>query len=69
MLVTKYRIINYPPYPPYPAKHYKEKLRLGNDGLYWVSRPTKMGVYRWIRINKVVQHNLQFSPISRNVRK
>ncbi len=36
--------------PPYHAKDCKNLVKLGNDGMKYVSSPDKNGVYKWIKI-------------------
>jgi hypothetical protein len=39
------------PGPPYGANFYKNKVKLGNDNEWYVSKPDKNGVYKWQRVN------------------
>ena len=38
------------PSPPYPANDYCGKRKKGNDGLYYISKPNKNGVCRWVKV-------------------
>lgn len=35
--------------PPYHAKDCKDRVKLGNDGIKYISQPDKRGVYKWIK--------------------
>ena len=39
------------PGPPYPAQDCKNRIRLGNDHLYYKSKPDKNGIYKWVKEN------------------
>lgn len=38
------------PSPPFPANDFCGKRKKGNDGTFYVSKPNKNGVCRWIKI-------------------
>ena len=38
------------PSPPFPANDFCGKRKKGNDGTFYVSKPNKNGVCRWVKI-------------------
>ena len=38
------------PSPPYPANECHNKQMTGNDGLLYVSKGDKNGVYKWVKV-------------------
>ena len=46
--------------PPYPANNCKTMKKRGNDNKYYVSKPDKNGVHRWVAIDKtrLQNHNI-----------
>jgi hypothetical protein len=39
------------PGPPYPAQNCKSMRKVGNDGLLYVSKPDKNGIYKWYKVS------------------
>jgi hypothetical protein len=37
------------PSPPYPANDFCGKRKKGNDGLFYISKPNKNGICRWVK--------------------
>lgn len=40
------------PGPPFPAQDCKNYRKLGNDGYFYVSKPDKNKIYRWVKIKE-----------------
>ena len=40
------------PGPPYPAQSCKNRIKLGNDHLYYKSKADKNGIYKWVKIKE-----------------
>lgn len=38
------------PSPPYPANDFCDKRKKGNDGLFYISKPNKNGICRWVKL-------------------
>jgi hypothetical protein len=38
------------PSPPYPANECHNKRMMGNDGLLYLSKGSKNGVYKWVKV-------------------
>ena len=43
--------------PPYKANKCKNTRKKGNDGIMYISKKDKNGVYRWKRSNKTLKKN------------
>lgn len=39
------------PGPPYPAQNCKSMRKVGNDGLLYVSKQDKNGIYKWYKVS------------------
>jgi hypothetical protein len=49
--------------PPYHAKDCKGSVKKGNDGIDYVSKPNKKGIYTWLPKNKVRHKTLKKSGV------
>ena len=39
------------PGPPYPVQNCRNLKKVGNDGLLYVSKPDKNGIYKWYKVS------------------
>jgi hypothetical protein len=44
--------------PPGKARDSKDQIETGNDGLQYISKPNKNGVYRWVKVKGSVQNKI-----------
>ena len=49
--------------PPILAHRHPEEILIGNDGQQYISKPTKKGVYRWVKYKTSTTSNTTSSKI------